>query len=175
MMAAVVFFAVAFLAFLGALALVFHRHPMVAGLGMALSTLSIGVLYVLLRVPFLGLFQAIIYAGAVMVIVLYIVMALGREETGPRVGSIQTGLTYAAAALLLLQFYWAIVRSGAGPFPEGSALAPVTSGGTSYPFGTIQAFGSLLVSHYSVPFEVASLLLVGAMVGAVILSRRSWS
>jgi NADH:ubiquinone oxidoreductase subunit 6 (subunit J) len=51
----------------------------------------------------------------------------------------------------------------------------VTSGGTSYPFGTIQAFGSLLVSHYSVPFEVASLLLVGAMVGAVILSRRSWS
>ena len=85
MMTAVVFFALAFMAFLGALTLVFHKHPVVATLGMAVATLSVGALYIVLHVPFLGLFQVIVYAGAVMVIVLYIIMSLGHEETGAQV------------------------------------------------------------------------------------------
>ncbi len=164
MIAPVVFFVLAFLAFGGALALVFHRHPVVATLGMAVATLSVGALYILLHVPFLGLFQMIVYAGAVMVIVLYIIMALGQEERGPQVGMAQTVLTYLAA----LAFLWQVVRvlrsSEAGLMPQ-----------IQQAYGSIQAFGSLLVEKYAVPFEVASLLLLGAMVGAVILSRRNWT
>jgi NADH-quinone oxidoreductase subunit J len=135
-----------------------------ASLGMALAMVALGAVYVMLHVPFLGLFQMIVYAGAVMVIVLYVIMALGQEELGPRVGKVQTALTYAAMLLLLGQLFFATIRSGAGPFP------PV---GKS--FGSIQSFGDLLISEYAVPFEIASLLLVGAMVGAVVLSRRKWS
>jgi NADH-quinone oxidoreductase subunit J len=163
MMSAVVFFVVAFLAFLGALSLVFHRHPVIAALGMAVATVSIGALYFMLHVPFLGLFQMIVYAGAVMVIALYIIMALGPEETGPAIGSVQTVVTFLGSLLLLLAIYRALLRSDIGPMP------PVEEA-----FGSIQSFGLALVSKYAVPFELASLLLLGAMVGAVILSRRQW-
>lgn len=163
-MFAVVFFTVAFLAFLGALSLVFHKHPVVATLSMAVATLSSGILYMMLHVPFLGLFQMIVYAGAVMVIALYIIMALGQEETGPPVGNVQTALTYVTSLLFLFQVYRVLMRSSTGPMPEVERA-----------FGSIQSFGQLLVEKYAVPFEIASLLLLGAMVGAVILSRRSWT
>jgi len=160
---AVVFFAVAFLAFLGALTLVFHRHPIIATLGMAVATVSVGLLYIMLHVPFLGLFQIIIYAGSVMVVALYIIMALGAEETGPVVGSPQAVLTFLGSLLLLMAIYRVLLRSDIGLMPEASA-----------DFGSIQSFGLALVTKYAVPFELASLLLLGAMVGAVILSRRQW-
>ena len=66
MLSAAVFFGVALLAFAGALTLVFHRNPVVAVLGMAVAMVGLGVLYMLLAVPFLGLFLMIVYAGAVM-------------------------------------------------------------------------------------------------------------
>jgi NADH-quinone oxidoreductase subunit J len=162
--AAITFFAVAFLAFLGALTLVFHRHPIIATLGMAVATVSIGILYMMLHVPFLGLFQMIVYAGSVMVVALYIIMALGAEESGPAVGSVQTVLTFLGAMLLLLAIYRVLLRSEIGPMPAAAV-----------DFGSIQSFGMALVTKYAVPFELASLLLLGAMVGAVILSRRQWS
>ncbi len=164
MLSAAVFFGVALLAFVGALTLVFHRNPVVAVLGMAVAMVGLGVLYMLLAVPFLGLFLMIVYAGAVMVILLYVIMALGLQEEGPPVGVPQTVLTYAAAALFIVHLYRLTLQAGPALF------GPVESS-----FGTIQAFGHLLVSRYAVPFEVASLLLVGAMVGAIVLSRREWT
>lgn len=163
MLSTVVFLCLAFTAFLGALTLVYHSRPMVAAVGMAVATIAIGALYILLHVPFLGFFQMIVYAGAVMVIVVYIVMALGQTESGPAVGNVQTVLTFAAALLFILHVFLVLRRSGLGAFP------PVDPS-----FGSITGFGDLLVSRYAVPFEIASLLLVGAMVGAVILSRREW-
>jgi NADH-quinone oxidoreductase subunit J len=163
MIGLVVFFVVAVLAIGGASTLLFHRHPVVASLGMALATLSVGAVYVMLHVPFLGLFQAIVYAGAVMVIVLYVIMALGGEEAGPKVGTVQTVLASAAAVLFFVQILRVTWASAAVAMPE----VPPS-------FGNIQSFGDLLVTTYAVPFEIASLLLVGAMVGAVVLSRRRW-
>ncbi len=160
---AVVFFVVAFLAFLGALLLVLYRHPVIATLGMAVSTISVGILYVMLHVPFLGLFQIIVYAGSVMVIALYIIMALGVEELGPQVGKAQTVLTYISSLLLLAYLYRVFLRLDIQPMAE-----------VDQAFGSIQSFGLALVTLYAVPFELASVLLLGAMVGAIILSRRQW-
>lgn len=160
---AVVFFVVAFLAFVGALLLVLYRHPVIATLGMAVSTISVGVLYVMLHVPFLGLFQIIVYAGSVMVIALYIIMALGAEELGPQVGKTQIALTCLSILLLLVYLYRVILRSDIQPMPQ-----------VDQAFGSIQSFGMALVTQYAVPFELASVLLLGAMVGAIILSRRQW-
>ncbi len=164
MLSAAVFFAIALVAFVGALVLVFHRNPMVAAVGMAVAMVGLGVLYMILHVPFLGLFLIIVYAGAVMVIVLYVIMALGLEEQGPPVGTAQTVLTFAAALLFIFHVYRLTRGAAPGPFPQ---VEPA--------FGSIQQFGHLLVSRYAVPFEVASVLLVGAMIGAIVLSRRNWT
>lgn len=158
-----VFFCVAVVAMAGAFTLLFHKHPVVASLGMACATLAVGAAYVTLHVPFLGLFQAIVYAGAVMVIVLYVIMALGGEESGPKVGRVQTVLACLAAALFFAQVYRVVRASGAGAPPS-----------VPQSYGSIQSFGDSIVNTYAVPFEIASLLLVGAMVGAVVLSRRKW-
>lgn len=163
MIGLVVFFCLAVLAMAGAFTLLYHRHPVVASLGMACAMLSVGAFYVTLHVPFLGLFQAIVYAGAVMVIVLYVIMALGGEEHGPRVGKVQSALTYVAGLLFLLFVFRSTLDAG------GAALASVEPD-----YGSIASFGEALVTTYAVPFEIASLLLVGAMVGAVVLSRRRW-
>jgi NADH-quinone oxidoreductase subunit J len=160
-LAAYLFYAIASMAFLCVTLLVLHRNPMVSTVSMAGAMLCIGGLYMLLGVPFLGFFQIIVYAGAVMVIVLYVIMALGREEDGPLVGMPQTFCTYAASLLLFWQILRILRTAEPGPF-----FSPDDS------YGQIGAFGKLLVEKYSVPFELASLLLVGAMVGAIVLSRR---
>jgi NADH-quinone oxidoreductase subunit J len=157
----ILFYTVATVAFLCALTVALHRNPMVCAVAMAVAMVALGCLYVTLGVPFLGLFQIIVYAGAVMVIVLYVIMALGQEEAGPPVGTPQRVLTYAAVALWGYQAL-AVVRVA-----RSAIFVPPDAG-----FGSIQHFGGLLITRYSVPFELASLLLVGAMVGAVVLSRR---
>ncbi len=164
MLVKMVFFVIAFTAFAGALLLVFHAKRIVAALGMVLATLSIGVLFIGLHVPFLGFFEIIIYAGAVMVMVIYIVMAVGLREDGPEAGKVQAPLAYLSAFAFILYIYMVLRRSNVGAFPWVDKT-----------FGSIASFGNLLVSRYAVPFELASLLLVGAMVGAIVLSRRHWT
>jgi len=159
-----VFYLVALVAFAGALSLVFHPNPMVAGLSMAVSMLAVGALYLLLHVPFLGFFQVIVYAGAVMVMVLYIIMALGSRETGQEVGNVQFVTTLVAAGLFLAQAGRLLWKAGEARFPEVDRT-----------YGSVQQFGALLVERYAVPFEVASLVLLAAMVGAVVLARRIWT
>ncbi len=158
-----IFFAVAFVAFLGALGLVFHSNPMVAGLCMAVAMVAQGALYILLHVPFLGFFQIIVYAGAVMVMAIFIIMAHKAEEQGQEVSLAQTLATYLGAALFLVQAVRAVWGSAPPAFTEVDRA-----------FGSIQQFGNILVEHYAVPFELASLVLLAAMVGAVVMARRIW-
>lgn len=157
----VLFSVAAALAFLGALTLAFHQNPMVSAVAMAVAMVCIGALYIALGVPFLGFFQIIVYAGAVMVIILYVIMALGQEEAGPSVGTPQRLFTYIASGLFLYQVL------AVGREARSVAMPPAEEG-----FGAIRRFGGLLIEKYAVPFELASVLLVGAMVGAVVLSRR---
>lgn len=157
----ILFYIVASLAFLCALTVALHRNPMVCAVAMALGMVALGGLYISLGVPFLGFFQIIVYAGAVMVIVLYVIMALGQDESGPPVGTPQRLLTYLAVGLFLYQAL-AVFRAA-----RAVLLVPPEE-----EFGSIRQFGGLLVEKYAVPFELASLLLVGAMVGTVVLSRR---
>lgn len=159
-----IFFVVAAVAFLGALALVFHPRPMVAGLAMAAAMLAVGGLYILLHVPFLGFFQVIVYTGAVMVMVLYIIMALGSRDAGQEVGLAQFFVTLAAVALFLAHAGFRVWKAGAARLPDVDPQ-----------WGSIHQFGNLLVDKYAVPFELASLVLLAAMVGAVVLARRIWT
>jgi NADH-quinone oxidoreductase subunit J len=127
-------------------------------------------LYVLLDAPFVAVIQIIVYAGAIMVLFLFVVMLLNapREETDydeahppPRRGAMAFGALLALA--FGVELVWALGAAGAGG--ETGAFA---SGAAS----SVRAIGQLLFTDYAFPFEVTSVLILVAMVGAVILARR---
>jgi NADH-quinone oxidoreductase subunit J len=145
-----------------------QRNPVYSVLLLIASCGALSGLYVLLDAPFVAVIQIIVYAGAIMVLFLFVVMLLNvpkedSEEARLR-GRVAPGVRNVGAVLaiaLLIELSWALTRSGgaSGAFPA----APVVS---------VAAIGRLLFGEYAFPFEVTSILILVAMVGAVVLARR---
>jgi NADH-quinone oxidoreductase subunit J len=145
-----------------------QRNPIYSVLLLIASFGALSGLYLLLEAPFVAVIQIIVYAGAIMVLFLFVVMLLNapREETDydERVhpllqpGPMRFGVALALA--LVVELWWALGRgSDSGSFPAGA----VTS---------VAAIGRALFTDYAFPFEVTSILILVAMVGAVVLARR---
>jgi NADH-quinone oxidoreductase subunit J len=156
------------IAVVASLLVIAQRNPMYSVLLLILSFGALSGLYVLLEAPFVAVIQIIVYAGAIMVLFLFVVMLLNEpkedtEEARLRLvvapGAAQMGAILAVA--LIGELWWALTRTGgqSGAFPAGA----VTS---------VAAIGRLLFGDYSFPFEVTSILILVAMVGAVVLARR---
>ncbi|MFB3851057.1 MAG: NADH-quinone oxidoreductase subunit J [Acidobacteriota bacterium] len=156
------FFAFALIAFVSSLYLVFHPKTIPASLGMAGSMVAIGMIYALLRFPFFAFIQIILYAGAVMVMVVYLVMSQGFEEIGKEASLSQTIGAYVISVLFLFSFSRVVSKS----------LLPAWEKAEKG-FGSIREIGLNLVKDYAVPFEILSIILVAAMAGSVLLSKRS--
>ena len=145
-----------------------QRNPIYSVLLLIASFGALSGLYVLLDAPFVAVIQIIVYAGAIMVLFLFVVMLLNapREDTdADRLRGIvtPTARTFGAvlSAVLIVELWWALTKRGgeSGSFPGGS----VTS---------VAAIGRSLFRDYAFPFEVTSVLILIAMVGAVVLARR---
>jgi len=145
-----------------------QRNPVYSVLLLIASFGALSGLYVLLDAPFVAVIQIIVYAGAIMVLFLFVVMLLNAphedteydERVHPllRPGPMRFGAGLAAA--LAVELWWALGRGGeSGSFAGGS----VTS---------VAAIGRSLFTDYAFPFEVTSILILVAMVGAVLLARR---
>lgn len=143
---------------------VWHRNPMSSAIYLVVTMLSLAGLYVLLDGPFMAVIQVLIYAGAVMVLMLFVIMMLNLgEETLRREG---TPLAWAVAGVIgLILIFKLGARFGAH---AGGKLAEQTAG-----FGTIQSTGAELFGNFALPFELTSILLLVAIVGAVILAKRT--
>lgn len=139
---------------------IWHRNAMGSAIYLVVTMLCLSGLYALLNGAFVAVIQVLIYAGAVMVLMLFVIMMLGaRAEGAPREGS--TPVWIAAGAIgLIVVFKVGALFSFAQP-PEAAGE-----------FGTIQGVGALLFNTYVLPFEVISVLLLIAVIGAVILSKR---
>jgi len=153
-------FAVA--AFVSALFLIFHPKTVPASLGMAGVMVSLAGVYGLLHFPFFSFIQVILYAGAVMVMAIYLIMAQGFEEKGKDVALAQTVAAYLLSVAFLFVYSTVIVGSR---FPVWKKAKEG--------LGSLRELGITLISDYGVPFEILSVILVAAMVGAVVLSKRS--
>jgi NADH-quinone oxidoreductase subunit J len=147
-----------------ALGLLLSRNAVYAALYLVLNFGVGAVLYLLLNAPFLAVIQVTVYAGAIMVLFVFVIMLLGAERLNP--GENPPGLQYQrplaiilAVALLLLAGYVLLARGVAAPV----ATAVVDASPT--------AVGLRLFGPYVFPFEVVSILLLVAMVGAVVLTR----
>jgi NADH-quinone oxidoreductase subunit J len=162
----VVFVLLAPVAVLAALGMVLNRNAVYSALLLVLNFFCLAVFYVLLEAQFLAAVQVIVYAGAIMVLFLFVLMLLGifKEEV---LRETITGQRPAAAilvVLLLAGVLWAIF---AHPFSGvGADLNRVTGN------DNVRAIGQLLFTRYVFAFEATGLLLVVAAVGALVLGRR---
>jgi NADH-quinone oxidoreductase subunit J len=166
-MAEVLFFLAAIGAVAGAVGTVSLRNPFYAVLALVCHLLALAALFLLLYAQFVAAAQVVVYAGAVMVLYVFVVAYVGGAGE-PLTGSTGTSLRFASilfALALFVELTIAIVGTGLTALDTEGAGA----GGA---FGTPAVVGELFLTRFLVAFEIASLLLLIAAVGAVILARR---
>jgi NADH-quinone oxidoreductase subunit J len=155
----------AVIAVVGALATVTARNPIRGAMGLMVMILAVGGLFLALHAQFLAAIQLIVYAGAIVVLFLFVIMLLGPSAQPPRdqrgrvvrvIGGAAFGLASVAAMVLVARPMW----------NKAVLLAPPDKD-----FGSIDAMGRLLFSNGIVPFELSSALLLVAIVGAVAVAR----
>ncbi len=164
-MSAVLFFIAAIGALAGAVAVVTLRNPFYSVLALVGHLISLAALFLLLRAEFVAAAQVVVYAGAVMVLYVFVVAYIGGSDEELRGGTSLRFLGPVFALALAIELCLAML---------GSALKGISGHGAPYiaGFGTPQHIGRLFLTTYLFPFEVASLLLMVAAVGAVVLARR---
>lgn len=132
--------------------------------------LCVAVIYVMLAAEFLAIIQILVYAGGIVVLYLFVVMLVNLKrppETAPDARR-QSRLGFAIAAVMLAEIAAILAYSAARP---ASAVA-VAAANPMPPGGNTELVGMLLYSDYLVPFEVASMLLLVAMIGAILLAKK---
>jgi NADH-quinone oxidoreductase subunit J len=154
----------------GALMVVTQKNPVYSVLSIITAFFGLAGLYVLLEAPFVAVAQIIIYAGAIMVLFLFVVMLLNapREDAAEwdrshplyRPGAVRIGAVL--ALLLALELGWALSRTS-------GLAAPVDEQSADF---SVQAMGKVLFTDYMFAFEVTSILIIASMVGAVVLARK---
>jgi NADH-quinone oxidoreductase subunit J len=166
-MAEVIFFIAAIGAVAGAVGTVALRNPFYAVLALVCHLLALAALFLLLRAEFVAAAQVVVYAGAVMVLYVFVVAYVGGAEQ-PLTASTGATLRFASLLFALALFVeLTIALVGTGLSALDSDGAPYATG-----FGTPAQVGELFLTKFLLAFEVASLLLLIAAVGAVILARR---
>jgi NADH-quinone oxidoreductase subunit J len=175
-MSAVLFFIAAIGVISGAVGVVVLRNPFFSVLALVAHLVSLAVLFLLLRAEFVAAIQVVVYAGAVMVLYVFVVAYVGGEgdSIGERLrgaGSVGSGLRFGGAILggaLLVELLIALLGTGleaTSGYGAGYAPGPQT-------YGTPAYIGKLLLTRFLLAFELASFLLLIAAVGGVVLARR---
>jgi NADH-quinone oxidoreductase subunit J len=137
-----------------------RRNPVTAVMSLVATFFGLAAIYTTLAAHFLAVLQVLVYAGAIMVLFIFVVMILNREEVSPISFSVVKVAGIFAGIYLLVKFV-DIVAIG----------TPATQPPVSEAFGTVGAIGDLLFRDFLYPFESISLLLLVAIVGGVVVSR----
>lgn len=181
------FYLFAILAVGGGVAVVLSRNPVNAAMFMILSLVGVASLFVLLEAFFLGVLQVLVYAGAVMVLFLFIIMLL---DVGPDAGkrtkftkkSLLSGFfallgvgLLTVLILMLVDLHGPGEAEAVSTWPEVSEEASAKVAGTGGVVGfskSVKGFGYGLFTKYMLPLQVAGFLLLAAMVGVIVLSKK---
>jgi NADH-quinone oxidoreductase subunit J len=175
-MSAILFFMAATGVIAGAVGVVILRNPFYSVLALVAHLVSLAVLFLLLRAEFVAAVQVVVYAGAVMVLYVFVVAYVGGEgdTIGERLrgtGAVASGLRLGGALVggaLLIELLIALLGTGLVAiegYGAGYSAGPQT-------FGTPAYIGKLLLTRFLLAFELASFLLLIAAVGGVVLARR---
>jgi NADH-quinone oxidoreductase subunit J len=164
MASSVLFFLFAGLAIACAISTVYHKNPLYSAISLIGVFLSLSCIYVTLAAPFIAAVQVLIYAGAIMVLVVFVIMLLNLDEKDP---VNRLGYLYAVGGglglILLVQtffIFYAVSRS------------PVHTIKTDETVGKTLSLGSAMYTQYLLPVEIVGVLLMMAIIGGVMLARR---
>jgi NADH-quinone oxidoreductase subunit J len=147
-----------------ALMVVLSKHPIRSVIFLVITFFFISSLYILMNAQFLAIVNIIVYAGAIMVLFLFVLMLLNLNKTAEPESSLLVKLSSLIAAGGLFLVLIAALKD--------SILLSKTYNPQNEAIGTVESLGNLLFSKYVVPFEVSSILFIAAMVGAVLLAKR---
>lgn len=159
----ILFFIFAAMAVGGAVNLLAQKHPISSALSLIVVMASIAGLYMLLGAEFVAVIQVIVYAGAIMVLFTFVIMLLnaGEEERTPGGSRIAWMFGFPAMLAVGLLVAWALVERNPSMAVPAGAL-----------YGSGKDIGRLLFRSYLLPFEITSVLILIAIMGAVVLARR---
>jgi NADH-quinone oxidoreductase subunit J len=161
-----IFLGAAFVSILASFLVITRRNPIHSALFMVLTFLCVAVLYLLLHSQFIAIIQIVVYAGAIVMLIVFVIMLLDLEtelRTGLKIVYSKVIGSFLALLFLLGIFYSVIAKS-----PTGK-VGPYTVEKMS---ASTKAVGEVLFTQYLFPFEVLSVLLVAAIIGAVVLSKK---
>jgi len=161
-----VFLGMAFVSIVASLLLVTRKNPIHSALFLVLNFLCVAVLYLLLQSQFIAIIQVVVYAGAIVMLIVFVVMLLDLEE------ELRSGLkiiySKVIGGFLALLFLLGILYSVVAKSPTGKTGSYTPEKMTA----NVKAVGEVLFTQYLFPFEIISILLVAAIIGAVILSKK---
>ena len=158
------FYFLAIMAIVSAIAVITRRNPVHAALALIVTLLSIAGFYLMLYAPFVAGVQIVLYAGGIMVLFLFVIMLVNLEQNIREYQFNKQWMVGIAAALALGALLAFVYERGHSIFPRGFAPLPEAQ--------NTQQIGIALYGQYMFPFEIASLLLLVAIVGAVVMAKK---
>jgi NADH-quinone oxidoreductase subunit J len=162
----VVFIVFAISAVAGGVSVVIQRQPLYSVLSLVVTLISLAAVYVTLQAQFIAAVQVIVYAGAIMVLFVFVVMLLNvKEDVEPDRHRFLRWMAVPVAIVLIGEVVAVVSGLNGSEFDQVITSAPVQLGNTT-------TVGGGLFSTYLLPFEVTSILILMALVGAVVLARR---
>lgn len=164
MASSVIFFLFAGLAIASAISMVYHKNPLYSAISLIGVFISLSCIYITLAAPFIAAVQILIYAGAIMVLVVFVIMLLNLDEKN---AVNRLGYLYAVGgglgAILLVQTFFVFYAV---------SKSPVHSVDLSETAGKTMSIGTAMYTEYLLPVEIVGVLLMMAIIGGVILARR---
>jgi len=162
----ILFLILAIVAIVTALGMLTSTNAVYSVLFLVLNFATVAVFYILLGAPFIAMSQVTVYAGAIMVLFLFVIMLLGADKLAP--GNVlpwQKPLAITLAVVLVLESAYLLIFKA---HPSAVVSAPSANINT---LANLQGIGNSLFTDYLLPFEATSILLLVAMVGAIVLSK----
>lgn len=163
----IVFLVLALVAIATALGMLFSNNAVYSALFLVLNFVTVAIFYLLLGAPFIAMAQITVYAGAIMVLFLFVIMLLGAENLAPSNAlPWQRPLAMLLSAILAVEAIYLLFNRA------GTDLAVTAPDASLNTLESLQKMAESLFSNFLLPFEVTSILLLVAMMGAIVLSRQ---
>jgi NADH-quinone oxidoreductase subunit J len=167
------FFFLATVIALSAILVVAFRNPVYSVISLLIMFFHVAALFISLHAEFLAAVQIIVYAGAILVLYLFVVMLLNLKHDDSYQRQVWIGVGLGAVALA--EIIYLVVKGDGGTLPslaDGPAIDAAAEVASAIPQGNTEIIGHLLYTKYLFPFEVASLILLVAMIGAILLAKK---
>jgi NADH-quinone oxidoreductase subunit J len=160
------FFVLAALMIVSAAGVVLVQHPVRSAMCLVSTLFLQAVMFIFLDADFVAALQVVVYAGAIMVVFLFVIMLLNLQQEEPERRRGRLGVALGGSAVFALGLLYSINKAG--------TLLPGPGMGTDMPagFGSIESVGLRLFSQYLLQFEITGLLMLAGVIGAVVLAKR---